>query len=147
MNVAFARGEQKYPQFCKRYDMKEGEIAMKDHFGCPVQATANAIAGKWKVQIVWQLAYGPRRFGELRRLLAGVSEKVLTAQLRELEADHIVQREISDTQPVQVTYSLGDAGQELLPPLQMLCEWGTRHLGVASKLPPLDEALVSCSQG
>lgn len=114
---------------------------MKDHFGCPVQATANAIAGKWKVQIVWHLAYGPSRFGELRRLLANVSEKVLTAQLRELENDGVVHRAIVETQPRQVTYSLTSEGEELLPAMQLLCQWGTKHLGVASRLPPLPAAL------
>lgn len=109
----------------------------KSHYGCPVQATTNIIAGKWKVQIVWHLAYGPLRFGELRRRLSNVSEKVLTAQLRELEAAHIVQRKTSDTPAVQVTYSLHSAGKELLPALQMLCTWGTTHLGVPSRLPPL----------
>ena len=110
---------------------------MKNHFGCPVQATTNPIAGKWKVQIVWHLAYGPRRFSELRRLLSNVSEKVLAAQLRELESEHIVKREAATTQPPQVTYSLSSAGRELLPALQLLCTWGTKHLGVQSRLPPL----------
>ena len=110
---------------------------MKKNYGCPVQATTNAIAGKWKVQIVWHLAYQPLRFGELRRRLTNVSEKVLTAQLRELEAEHIVQRTSTTGQPLQVTYSLNSAGKQLLPALQMLCTWGTRHLGVPSQLPPL----------
>jgi DNA-binding HxlR family transcriptional regulator len=118
--------------------------SVKHHFGCPVQATTNAIAGKWKVQIVWHLAYGPLRFGELRRRLANVSEKVLTAQLRELEVEHIVQRTASGMQPLQVTYSLNSAGEELLPALQMLCTWGTRHLGIPSQLPPLPK-VVSAS--
>lgn len=115
---------------------------MKKHFGCPVQATTNALAGKWKVQIVWHLAYGPLRFGELRRRLANVSEKVLTAQLRELEAEHILERTTSSLQSLQVTYSLNAAGKELLPALQLLCTWGTRHLGVPSQLPPLPHGLV-----
>ena len=107
----------------------------KDHFGCPVQATANSIAGKWKVQIVWHLAYRPLRFGELRRMLGAVSEKVLAAQLRELEGEHIVRREVVGWQPSQVTYSLTAAGEELLPALEMLCAWGTKYLGVVPRLP------------
>ncbi len=114
---------------------------MKDHFGCPVQATANAIAGKWKVQIVWHLAYGPSRFSELRRLLANVSEKVLTEQLRELENNGIVHRETAETMPRQVTYSLTPEGKELLPAMQLLCQWGTKHMGVPSRLPPLPAGL------
>jgi DNA-binding HxlR family transcriptional regulator len=120
---------------------------VKKHFGCPVQATTNALAGKWKVQIIWHLAYGPLRFGELRRRLAKVSEKVLTAQLRELEAEHIVQRATRGTTPLQVTYSLNAAGEELLPALQMLCSWGTRHLGVPSQLPPLPNGVVRAGAG
>jgi len=116
---------------------------VRDHFGCPVQATTNAIAGKWKVQIVWHLAYGPRRFGELRRLLSGVSEKVLIAQLRELAIEHVVSRESSGTQPLRTVYSLSPAGEELLPALQLLCRWGTQHLGVPSRLPPLPRPLRS----
>jgi len=115
---------------------------MKNHFGCPVQATANAIAGKWKVQIVWHLAYDARRFSELRRLLSGISEKVLAAQLRELETEHIVRRSTIETQPPQVTYSLSPAGEELLPALNLLCGWGTRHLGVPSRLPPLPSSIT-----
>ncbi len=65
---------------------------MKVHHGCPVQATINVLSGKWKVQAVWRLSFGPLRFAELRDLLSGVSEKVLTAQLRELEKDGVLIR-------------------------------------------------------
>jgi DNA-binding HxlR family transcriptional regulator len=126
----------KYAQICNRLS-HESEANVKDHFGCPVQATTNALAGKWKVQIVWHLAYRPRRFGELRRLLANVSEKVLAAQLRELEREYIVERDANPIQPPQTTYSLSAAGRELLPALLFLCAWGTKHLGVPSRLPPL----------
>ena len=72
---------------------------MKNHFGCPVQATSNVIAGKWKVLIVWHLSFGSRRFAEIRDLLPGVSEKVLTAQLRELEHDGVIRRLVTETVP------------------------------------------------
>ena len=72
---------------------------MKNHFGCPVQATSNVLAGKWKVLIVWHLSFDSRRFAEVRDLLPGVSEKVLTAQLRELEHDGIIGRRVTDTVP------------------------------------------------
>jgi DNA-binding HxlR family transcriptional regulator len=119
---------------------------MKPHFGCPVQATANAIAGKWKVQIIWQLAYGPRRFAELGRLIPEVSEKVLAAQLRELESSLILRREVLATQPPQVTYSLTDAGEELLTGLQILCEWGTKYLGVPPWMPARPQKIESTVQ-
>ena len=56
---------------------------MKNHFGCPVQATSHVLAGKWKVLIVWHLSFASHRFAELRDLLPGIIEKVLTAQLRQ----------------------------------------------------------------
>jgi DNA-binding HxlR family transcriptional regulator len=108
---------------------------MKNHFGCPVQATSNVMAGKWKVLIVWHLSFGSRRFAELRELLPGVSEKVLTAQLRELERDAVVRRLAAKTIPLRVDYMLSDAGKELIPVMEAMCSWGTKHLGVAPNLP------------
>jgi len=108
---------------------------VKNHYGCPVSATINAVSGKWKVQAIWHLGFGPKRFAQLRRLLAGVSEKVLTSQLRQLESDGIVQREVKHASPPQVTYSLSTAGEELLEPMVALCGWGTRYLGVKGNLP------------
>jgi DNA-binding HxlR family transcriptional regulator len=82
---------------------------------------------KNRVLIVWHLAYGPLRFGELRRRLAHVNEKVLIGHLRELEADDIVARTTNGMQPLQVTYSLSAVSKELLPGLALLCNWGTRR--------------------
>jgi len=108
---------------------------MKEHFGCPVQATSNTIAGKWKVLIVWHLSFRPRRFSELRALLPGVSEKVLTSQLRELARDLIVSRDDADQIPPRVDYSLTPAGKELIAIMEAMCRWGSVHLGVPSTLP------------
>jgi DNA-binding HxlR family transcriptional regulator len=108
---------------------------MKDHFGCPVQGTSNVIAGKWKVQIVWHLSFGTRRFAEIRDLLPGVSEKVLTAQLRELERDGIIKRLSLGTVPPRVDYMLSDAGNELITVMEAMCGWGTKHLGIPPNLP------------
>ncbi len=108
---------------------------MKKHFGCPVQATSNVMAGKWKVLIVWHLAFGTRRFAEIRNLLPGVSEKVLTAQLRELERDKVIARIDAHTMPPRVDYMLTDAGNELVRIMEAMCGWGTKHLGVPPSLP------------
>ncbi len=108
---------------------------MKPHFGCPVQATSNVLAGKWKVLIVWHLSFGTRRFAELRDLLPGVSEKVLTAQLRQLEQDGVLLRHVTHSVPPRVDYLLSAAGQELIPVMQAMCHWGTKHLGVPPNLP------------
>jgi DNA-binding HxlR family transcriptional regulator len=108
---------------------------VKNHYGCPVQGTINVVSGKWKVIAIWHLGFGPRRFAELRKLLPGISEKVLTSQLRQLETDGIVHRQVTPASPPQVTYSLTGAGEELIEPMSVLCSWGTRHLGIASNLP------------
>jgi len=108
---------------------------MKEHFGCPVQGTSNVIAGKWKVQIVWHLSFGTLRFAEIRDVLPGVSEEVLTTQLRELERDGVIKRLSSGTVPPRVAYVLSDAGTDLIPVMEAMCGWGTKHLGIAPNLP------------
>jgi DNA-binding HxlR family transcriptional regulator len=95
-----------------------------------VRATSEVIAGKWKVEIVWYLAFGTKRFAELRELLPGISEKVLTAQLKSLEKDGVVRRTVEATKPPWVEYSLTDAGCELIHLMDGLCGWGVKHLGV-----------------
>jgi DNA-binding HxlR family transcriptional regulator len=108
---------------------------MKVHHGCPVQAAINALSGKWKVQAVWRLSFGPLRFAELRNLLRGVSEKVLTAQLRELEKDGVINRTALLSSPPKVTYSLSPSGQILIPLLEGLCDWGSKQFGIQPNLP------------
>ncbi len=108
---------------------------MQVHHGCPVQATINVLSGKWKVQAVWRLSFGPRRFAELRNLLPGVSEKVLTAQLRELERDGVINRTAVRSSPPKVTYSLSPSGQTLIPLLEGLCVWGSKQFGIKPSLP------------
>ena len=108
---------------------------MKPHYGCPVQATINVLSGKWKVQAVWHLSFGPRRFAELRDLLRGVSEKVLSTQLRELEKDGVVKRITAHSTPPKVTYSLSRSGQTLIPMLEDLCDWGSKQFGIKPNLP------------
>ena len=107
----------------------------KPYFGCPIKATANALAGKWKVLIVWHLSSGTRRFAELRGLLPGVSEKVLAEQLRQLEADGIVSRTAAPGAQPRVEYALTVAGNELIPILSAMCDWAASHLGVLPNLP------------
>jgi DNA-binding HxlR family transcriptional regulator len=108
---------------------------MRDHHGCPVQATINVLSGKWKVQAVWHLSFGPRRFAEMRNLLKGVSEKVLAAQLRELEKDGVIDRKAVRSYPPKVTYSLSDSGETLIPLLEELCAWGSKQFGIKPNLP------------
>ncbi|CUW28341.1 winged helix-turn-helix transcriptional regulator [Streptomyces reticuli] len=96
---------------------------------CGTDAAMDIIDGKWKVSILWALGERGRcRFGELRRLLPGVTEKVLAAQLRELEADGIVRREEYDEVPPRVEYSLTDVGTQLNEALEPLTLWGKKHV-------------------
>jgi len=97
---------------------------MKDHHGCPVQGTINVLTGKWKVLLAWHLGFGPRRFAELRNPIAGISERVLTSQLRELESDGVVQRKIKLSNPPQVTYFLTKGGDDLIRLMSDLCYGG-----------------------
>lgn len=114
---------------------KQGPAKMKDHHGCPVQATINVLSGKWKVQILWRLSFGEMRFAELRRKLRSVSEKVLTDQLRQLETDEVIQRRVSASIPPAVRYSLSAEGQKLVPMLASLCDWGSTHFHIKPNLP------------
>lgn len=107
---------------------------MKQHYGCPVQATINVLSGKWKVMIVWHLSFGPKRFAQVRNLLPGVTEKVLTSQLRQLQADGILTRKATADVPPKVTYFLTPEGEKLVPLMQDLCAWGSKHFGIKPTL-------------
>ncbi|MEU7768198.1 helix-turn-helix domain-containing protein [Nocardia sp. NPDC049190] len=92
---------------------------------CGIDAAMDVVGGKWKSLILWELdSHGVRRFGELRRGLPGVSEKMLIQQLRELEEDEIVSREIYREVPPRVEYRLTDLGVALNAALQPLGTWG-----------------------
>src|SRR5687768_8325268 len=95
---------------------------------CPTETTLKIIGGRWKVLILWQLVSGTRRFGELRRLVSGITEKMLTQQLRELEQDGIVHREIYREVPPRVEYSLTPRGDSLRPILEAIHCWGSEYL-------------------
>jgi DNA-binding HxlR family transcriptional regulator len=84
---------------------------------------------------VWHLAFGVKRFAEIRNLLPGVSEKVLTDQLRQLEKDGVLQRKVTHSVPPRVDYGLTAAGRELIPVMQAMCDWGSKHLGIKPTLP------------
>jgi DNA-binding HxlR family transcriptional regulator len=100
---------------------------------CPAESTLGVIGGKWKLLILRELLSGVSRFGELRRRLSGVSEKMLAQHLRELETDGIVERKIYAEVPPRVEYSLTAAGKTLKPIIDGLHEWGLAHLSDAKK--------------
>ncbi|MEG3627521.1 winged helix-turn-helix transcriptional regulator [Streptomyces poriticola] len=95
---------------------------------CGVTAAIAVIEGKWKTALLWLLESGPQRPAELRRQLPGLSEKVLTQALREMEADGLVHREVHDVLPLKTVYSLTAFGRELAEALGPLSDWGHRRL-------------------
>ncbi|MEE1747839.1 helix-turn-helix domain-containing protein [Streptomyces sp. NPDC007076] len=95
---------------------------------CGVVAAIAVIDGKWKTALLWLLESGPHRPGELRRQLPGLSEKVLTQALREMEADGLVHREVHDVLPLKTEYSLTAFGRDLSEALAPLSDWGHRRL-------------------
>ncbi len=98
-------------------------------YNCPVEATLDVIGGKWKALILWHLKGNIRRFGELRRLIPGITQKMLTQQLRELERDGLVRRVVYAEVPPKVEYSLTEQGESLHPVLDEMCNWGTKFIG------------------
>ncbi|NDW16092.1 transcriptional regulator [Alteromonas genovensis] len=91
---------------------------------CGVAVSLEIIGGKWKGVILWHLCHKTLRFSQLRRRLQGVTQKMLTQQLRELERDKLVNRKVYAEVPPRVEYSLTELGRTLEPTLRQLCEWG-----------------------
>ena len=91
---------------------------------CPMNLTINILSGKWKLAILWHLSRGTIRFNELQRLLANITQKTLTMQLRELERDGIIYREVYPESPPRVEYGLTNIGESMQPILSAMCEWG-----------------------
>ncbi len=91
---------------------------------CGLAAAVRAIEGKWKVDILCELGRAPRRFGRLKSAIPAIREKVLTAQLRDLEADGLVHRQVHSGPPVKVVYSLTELGAGLNDGATALCKWG-----------------------
>ncbi|WP_289201051.1 winged helix-turn-helix transcriptional regulator [Phocaeicola sartorii] len=106
--------------------MKTQTIA-KDLPACPVETTLSLIGNKWKVLILRDLLPGTKRFGELKNSIGGVSQKVLTAQLRDMEENGLVNRKVYAEVPPKVEYSLTDLGYSLKPILDALQNWGEEY--------------------
>jgi DNA-binding HxlR family transcriptional regulator len=96
---------------------------------CSVESTIAAIGGRWKVLIIHHLLHGTHRFGELTRLLGGISARTLTRQLRELEASGIITRHMHPGVPPKVDYALTPLGRQLQPVLDAMHIWGKRLEG------------------
>ncbi|MFC4123774.1 winged helix-turn-helix transcriptional regulator [Nocardia rhizosphaerae] len=114
-----------------------------DHDVCGMSLAIDVVGGKWRLHLMWVLGEGPQRFGHIRRLLDGVSEKVLAENLRHLEQSGVVHREVYPEIPPRVEYSLTPLGETLRQALEPLEHWGNDHRAVLSPpagARPLDPA-------
>jgi len=101
---------------------------MKTTDCCPVGATLELIGGKYKALILWHLSEGTLRFSELKKVVSNATPKMLTQQLRELEAHNLIHREIYPVIPPRVEYSLTELGKSLMPVLVSMRDWGAGYL-------------------
>ncbi|RZD16297.1 MAG: transcriptional regulator [Candidatus Acididesulfobacter guangdongensis] len=99
-----------------------------DKIICPVEKTLEIIGGSWKVRILSELFTGTKRFNELKKCVNGITQKMLTQQLRDLENQGIINRKVYAVVPPKVEYSLTDLGISLKPILDAIHEWGKSHL-------------------
>lgn len=95
--------------------------------GCGMALSMSVIGGRWKPAILCRLAYGTMRYGELKKSIDGISERMLVAQLREMEKDRIVQRIVYPEVPPRVEYQLTDLGRTMKPMLDAMSEWGNKY--------------------
>ena len=102
--------------------------------GCGLNATLRIISGKWKPLVLFFLRDGPKRYGELKRLIGGVSDKVLIQQLKDLEADHVLARTDYKEVPPRVDYTLTPLGRSLAEAIVPLCTWGTENATQMAKI-------------
>jgi DNA-binding HxlR family transcriptional regulator len=105
-----------------------GSAVKRKDYCCGLEAALEVVGGKWKVLILWSLRGEPLRFGELRRQIPGISEKMLIQHLKEMEADGIVTRKDYKEVPPRVEYAMTSFGHSLCGALAPLCAWGVQHM-------------------
>lgn len=108
---------------------------MEDKEICPVRTTLDLIGGKYKTLILWQLAQKQLRFSELSKAISNATPKMLTQQLRELEAEELIHREVFAVIPPKVVYSLTETGRSLMPILTAMRDWGAQYLRTKDSTP------------
>ncbi|MFC7786115.1 winged helix-turn-helix transcriptional regulator [Rossellomorea sp. GCM10028870] len=111
----------------------------------PIEATLDIIGGKWKVVIMYHLILGTRRTSELKKLMSGISQKMLIQQLKELDEDGLIQRKVYHQVPPKVEYSLTEYGWTLKDALDALCVWGEKHIekNYENKYDVLEESILN----
>jgi DNA-binding HxlR family transcriptional regulator len=105
----------------------------KSASSCPAEFTLNLIGGRWKIPIIFHLFEGVKRFSDLHTALSGVSHKMLTQQLREMERDGLIDRKVYAQVPPKVEYALTELGKSLKPVVDSMCLWGINHGAVPSR--------------
>lgn len=118
----------------KRFDDMVEQI--KKYGGCPVSATLKIIGGKWKPLLLYFISVDVNRFGQLQRMMPACSKRMMTAQLRELEADGLVDRKVFAEVPPKVIYSLTEKGESLRPIFSALSKWGIEQVLAPNKSIP-----------
>jgi len=113
-----------------------GKTTKHETYSCGLEAALEVVGGKWKVLILWALRAAPHRFGELRRQVPGISEKMLIQHLKEMESDGIVTRKDYREVPPRVDYAMTSFGHSLCNALAPLCAWGQQHM----------ERIATCQQ-
>ena len=106
-------------------------MTQNGNYRCTVSVTLEIIVGKWKSLILWHLSFKTLRFSQLQRRMPKVTQKMLTQQLRELEADGLIHREVYAEVPPRVEYSLTELGQSVVPILQQMYQWGKGYLEIS----------------
>lgn len=96
------------------------------YFYCPVDLTLSVVGGRWKGLVFWNLRDGVKRYGELKKILVGINDKMLSQVLKELEKNGVVNRKVYDVVPPKVEYSLTKEGKKLLPIMQLMSSWGEK---------------------
>jgi DNA-binding HxlR family transcriptional regulator len=110
----------------------QGENMTGEKVGCPVEITLRLLGNKWKVLILRELFTGTKRFGELSRGISGISQKMLTQQIRQMESDNLVERKVYAEVPPRVEYSLTETGRSLKPILDEMHRWGQQYQSMRS---------------
>jgi len=114
--------------------------------GCGLNATLRIISGKWKPLVLFFLRDGPKRYGELKRLVVGVSDKVLIQSLKDLEADRVLARTNYQEVPPRVDYALTPLGRSLADAIVPLCTWGTENAAHMASIFEARDALTPAAR-
>jgi DNA-binding HxlR family transcriptional regulator len=117
-----------------------------EHEKCTISITLKVLGGKWKIIILWHLIQRTRRFSELEHIIPGITHKMLTQHLRELEMDDLIHREVYPEVPPRVEYSLTAYGKTLIPILNEMAKWGLEHEQSLAKNFPSESSEAASSK-